>query len=122
MTLNEAINEAEGYISKLNEIIKWFKDTTKDELEQSGEAVLEEYNGIIEEWELTECWTIFDEHEKDGELWNKYQALYRGFNDKIAELNKEIDKACEPLTRWDILDMKADELYDEMRAEEARNK
>lgn len=120
MTLNEAVEQAENYISKLNEIIKWFGETTRYELEQSGEAVLEEYKDIILEWEVSDEWEVFGEESE--QLWNKYQALYRGFVNKIAELNKEIEKACQPLTRWDILDMKADDRYDEMRAEEARNK
>lgn len=120
MTLNEAVEQAEGYISKLNEVIKWFGDTTRYELEQTGEAVLEDYDEILTGWEVSDSWGVMD--EESVQVADKYHAIYKGFVDKLKELEKEVEKACQPLTRWDILDMKADELYDEMRAEEARNK
>jgi hypothetical protein len=120
MNIDKAIEQAESYISRLNEIIKWFKEATVDELQQTGEVVLEQYKEIFTGWEISESWGIFEEESK--QQWDKYQRLFISFENKIAELNKEIEEACQPLTRWDILAMKADDRYDERRAEEAQAK
>jgi hypothetical protein len=118
MNIEQAKMVMQGYISVLNEIKDWFEDATEDDLQQRGEYSLEEYKQLITDWEVSESWEVIDGNDQ---LWNEYQSEYRLAIEQIPTFDKQVEEANQPLTRWDIQAMKADDRYDEMRAEEVRD-